>query len=67
MEAYLLKDAVHKGAEIQALPGSEAKIVVNCDEKSGIQFVLSAKDIQDAVFSLVNQNLVELLTNEEEK
>lgn len=67
MEAYLLKDAVNKGVEIKALPGSEAKIVVNCDEKSGIQFVLSSKDIQEAVFSLVNQNLVEILTNEEEQ
>ncbi|MRT92962.1 hypothetical protein [Ancylomarina sp. 16SWW S1-10-2] len=67
MESYLLKDAINKGVELQALPNSEAKIVVNCDEKSGIQFVISAKDIQESVFSLVNQNLVELLTNNEEK
>lgn len=67
MESYLLKDALNKEVELKALPNSEAKIVVNCDEKNGIQFVLSSKDVQESIFSLVNKNLVELLTNQEEQ
>ncbi|NBC83766.1 MAG: hypothetical protein GVY19_10335 [Bacteroidetes bacterium] len=66
MQAYLANDTLGEGIEIKPLPNNEAKITVTQDEKDGLQFVVNANDIEKAVFSLINKDLVELITKTRE-
>jgi V/A-type H+/Na+-transporting ATPase subunit E len=67
MESFLLKNALSEGIEIKPLPQSETKIVVTCTEQAGVQYVVTAKDIENAMFSLINTDLVERLTKPTEE
>jgi len=66
MEAFIVKVGLDKDVELQPLPNSEAKIVVQSTEKSGVQFVLSDSDVQQAMFKLLNKDLVERITKNQE-
>jgi len=66
MQAFLVNHAIGKEMEIKPLPGNEAKITLTQSEKDGLQFVLTSKDIENAVFSLLNHDLVELITKNQE-
>ncbi|WP_321288856.1 hypothetical protein [uncultured Sunxiuqinia sp.] len=66
MEAFLLKKSLDKQVELKPLTSSEAKIVINSSEKEGVQFVLSSKDVENALFSIMNKDLVKLITKKQE-
>ena len=48
---------------MKPLDKSDAKIVVTSDQNKEIQFVITSSDIQDALFSLLNKDLVNRITN----
>lgn len=66
MEGFLLKEALLDQVELKLLPTSDAKIEVKSSEKQGIQFVFGAKDVEDGLFSLLNQDLVDRITKNRE-
>jgi V/A-type H+-transporting ATPase subunit E len=66
MESFIVKTAFAKDTEIKPLDKSEAKISVTCTNNKEIQFVLTSKDIQDGLFSLLNKELVERISNSRE-
>ncbi|PCH66477.1 MAG: hypothetical protein COC06_01580 [Bacteroidales bacterium] len=66
MNAFLLKEALKEQVILKPLSGSDAKIEVKSTEKKNIQFVLSAKDVEDGLFSLLNKDLVERITKKPE-
>lgn len=66
MEDFLVKEAFAKEVSLKPLLESEAKIVVNSTEKDGLQFVLSAEDVQDGLFSLMHKDLVQSITKKQE-
>ena len=66
MQDFLLKSSLNKEVELKPLPHSDAKIVVSSSEKEGMQFVLSAKDVEEGLFSLLNKDLVEQIKHTEE-
>ncbi|MCY1723337.1 hypothetical protein OU798_23505 [Prolixibacteraceae bacterium Z1-6] len=67
MEAFLQKQALADKVELKILEENEAKIVVSSSEKEGVQFVLSAKDVEDGLFSLLNKDLVKRITQNSEE
>ena len=66
MEAYIAQAGLKEQVELQPLANNEAKIVVQSKENSGVQFVLSDSDIQQAMFTLLNKDLVERITQNQE-
>lgn len=62
MESYILKHALSEQAELKPLADKSVKIVLNSTDNKGVQFVLSAKDVEDGLFSLLNKDLVERIT-----
>lgn len=66
MEAYILKAATKEDVVIKPLAQNEAKIVVTANGKAGLQYVLSAEDLEEGMFSLLNKNIVERITQKQE-
>jgi len=66
MQAFILKAGLKEEVTLQPLANSEAKIVVQSTENSGVQFVLSDSDVQQAMFALLNKDLVERITKNQE-
>lgn len=66
MEAFIAKAGLKDEVELQPLANNEAKIVLQSKESSGVQFVLSDSDIQQAMFALLNKDLVERITQNQE-
>ncbi|WP_372773779.1 hypothetical protein [Mangrovibacterium sp.] len=66
MEAFLLKQALSEQIELKPLASSQAKIEVKSTENKGVQFVLSAKDVEDGLFSLINKDLIRRITENKE-
>lgn len=66
MENYLVNTAFAKEVVIKPLAGNEAKIVVSSEENAGIQFMVTAEDVQEGLFSLLNNELVERITSNKE-
>jgi V/A-type H+-transporting ATPase subunit E len=66
MEAFITKAGLNEQVELQPLANSEAKIVVQSKDSTGVQFVLSDQDIQQAMFALLNKDLVERITQNQE-
>ncbi|MBS2210182.1 hypothetical protein KEM09_02150 [Carboxylicivirga mesophila] len=66
MEAFIAQAGLKESVELKPLANSAAKIVVQSKENSGVQFVLSASDIQEAMFTLLNKDLVERITQNQE-
>lgn len=62
MQAYVTKEGIKEDFELKPLPNNDAKIVVKTNESNNVQFVLSHKDVQQAMFSLLNKELVERIT-----
>ncbi len=58
MEAYLLKAGLKEEVTLVPLSQSKAKIKVKSEGKDGVSFVLSAEDVEDALFVLLNKDLV---------
>lgn len=67
MEAFLLKEATGEKLTLKPLGESGAKILVESSEKGGMQFVLSSEDVQEALFSLLNSELIERITGKGEE
>jgi V/A-type H+-transporting ATPase subunit E len=66
MGAYISKSAFANEVTVKPLTGSDAKIVIKCDDNDGMQFMVSAEDVQQGLFSLVNSELVEKITGNKE-
>lgn len=66
MQSFIAGSALKAGIEVKPLERSEAKIVVSCTDNEGIQFVVTAADIENGLFSLLNKELVERITNSRE-
>lgn len=62
MEAFLLKESLKDKVELKPLATSDAKIVVTSKGNEGVQFVLSAEDVEKSLFSILNKDLVERIT-----
>lgn len=67
MESYLLKQLFSEQIVLKPLGDSSAKIIMDSTDKKGVQFVLSAQDVEEALFSLLNKDLVERITNNQEE
>lgn len=66
MESYLLQQSLTDDIILKPLGDNKAKIVVSSTDKEGVQFVLSAKDVEDGLFSLLNKDLLERIINNKE-
>ena len=66
METFLIKESISEGITLKPLTNSTAKIEVKSTEKSGVQFVLSAEDVQDGLFSLLNKDLLDRISSKKE-
>lgn len=66
MEAFIMKQALAETIEIKPLEGKEAKIVVSSSDNEGLQMVLTDKDVEDSLFSLLNKDLVKRITEKKE-
>jgi len=66
MQAFIIKAGLKEEVSLQPLANSEAKIAVHSTENSGVQFVLSDSDVQQAMFTLLNKDLVERITKNQE-
>lgn len=63
MESFLVQNSFSESVQLKPLDKSDAKIVVTSDQNKEIQFVITSSDIQDALFSLLNKDLVNRITN----
>lgn len=66
MQSFVASSALKEGIEVKPLAQSDAKISVTCEDDKGIQFVITAKDIEEGLFSLLNQDLVKRINNTKE-
>ncbi|WP_347841044.1 hypothetical protein [uncultured Draconibacterium sp.] len=66
MEAFLLKEALTDEVTLKPLSASKAKIKVKSTDKEGISFVVSSKEIETGLFSLLNKDLVDRITKNQE-
>jgi len=66
MQSFIASSALKDGIEVKPLAKSETKISIKCDDNEGIQFVLTSKDVEDGLFSLLNQDLVDRINNSKE-
>lgn len=66
MEAFLIKEALQEEITLKPLSASKAKIKVKSTDKEGISFVVSSKEIEIGLFSLLNKDLVERITKSRE-
>jgi V/A-type H+-transporting ATPase subunit E len=67
MESFLLTQAFLEQIELKPLADNAAKIVVSSHETKGVQYVLSSQDVEEALFSLMNKDLVERITQKSEE
>ncbi|WP_321373534.1 hypothetical protein [uncultured Draconibacterium sp.] len=66
MEAFLLKEALREEVTLKPLSASKAKIKVKSTDKDGISFVVSSKEIETGLFSLLNKDLVDRIIKSQE-
>jgi len=62
MEAFFMKEALSEKVVLKPLGEQSTKIVVVSKGKEDVQFVMSAQDIKDGLFYLLNKDLVERIT-----
>lgn len=67
MEAFLVKEALQSEVTLVPLTQSKAKIKMKSEGKDGISFVLSAEDVEAALFTLLNKDLVDRITKAQEE
>lgn len=66
MQSFIVSSSLKEGIEVKPLEKSEAKISVTCNDNEGIQFVITSKDIEEGLFTLLNKDLVERIKNSRE-
>ena len=66
MEAFILKESLQEEVTLKPLSASKAKIKIKSTDKEGISFVVSSKEIEAGLFSLLNKDLVERITKNQE-
>jgi V/A-type H+-transporting ATPase subunit E len=62
MESFIKKAALSEKVVLKPLGDNSAKIVVESMGSGDLQFVLSAKDVEEGLFSMLNKELVERIT-----
>jgi len=66
MQDYLKTESFKESIGFKPLANSEAKILVESSDKNKLQFVLTAQDVQNGLFSLINKDLIEKITTQKE-
>lgn len=66
MQTFIAGSALKNSVKVKPLAKSEAKISITCNDNEGIQYVITSKDIEDGLFSLLNHDLIELINNNKE-
>jgi len=67
MESFIRKEALSEQIILKPLGENKSKIIVESSENGDVQFVLSSRDIEDGMFSMLNKDLVERITKGQEK
>lgn len=67
MEAFLLTESLKDEVSLKPLSSSKAKIKIKSDDKEGISYVLSRKDVEAGLFSLLNKDLVDRIKKGQEE
>ena len=67
MEGFLIKEGLKEEVSLKPLSVSKTKIKVKCTEKEGVSLVLSSKDVEASLFSLLNKDLVDRITKAQEE
>ncbi|MCL3782199.1 hypothetical protein EMN47_17560 [Prolixibacteraceae bacterium JC049] len=67
MEAFLIKEGLKEEVTLKPLSASKTKIKVKSTDNEGISFVLSSKDVEAGLFSLLNKELVQRITKAQEE
>lgn len=62
MEDYLIDQSLQEEIKLKPLQKSESKIEIHPQKEKGMQYVVSSQDIENGLFSLLNKDLVELLS-----
>lgn len=66
MQSYLKTVSFKESIEFKPLANSEAKILVESLDKNKLQFVLTAQDVQNGLFSLINKDLIDKIITQNE-
>lgn len=66
MQNYLVAQGLSDTIKLKPLPQKESRIVINCDENKGVSFTLESDDIENALFELLNPELVKRIKNQED-
>lgn len=67
MESFIQKEALSEKIILKPLGDNNTKIIVEASDKGDVQFVLSSKDIEEGLFSMLNKDLVERITKGQEE
>lgn len=67
MEDYLIDQSLQEEIKLKPLQKSESKIEIHPQKEKGMQYVVSSQDIENGLFSLLNKDLVELLSHNGEE
>jgi len=62
MESFIKKAALSEKVVLKPLGDNSAKIVVESMGNGDVQFVMSARDVEEGLFSMLNKDLVERIT-----
>lgn len=62
MESFIMAQALSEKVVLKPLGDNSTKIIVESSDKGDVQFVLSSRDIEEGLFSLLNKDLVERIT-----
>jgi len=66
MQSFIVSSALKEGIEVKPLEKSESKISISCNNNEEIQFVITSKDIEEGLFSLLNKDLIVIINNNKE-
>lgn len=67
MENYLIEQSFKEEIKLKPLQTNESKIEIHPQKEKGMQYVVSSQDIENGLFSLLNKDLVELLSHNGEE
>ncbi len=67
MEAFIVQEALQNEVTLKPLASSDAKIEITSTDNEGISFVVSSKEIEAGLFALLNKDLVDRITKNEEE
>lgn len=67
MEDFLIHESLTKDIKLKPLHTNESKIEIRPTKEKGMQYVVSSQDIENCLFSLINKDLIQLLSHNREE